>query len=45
MHSLGSGIRYSFPCGRWLATDEDDMEIIRELPATASNIKKPLPGQ
>ena len=22
---------FSFPCGRWLARDEDDHEIVREL--------------
>ena len=35
--------RYIFPCNRWLATDEDDHQIIRELPAEGPNIKKPLP--
>lgn len=25
--------RYVFPCDRWLATDEDDGQISRELPA------------
>ena len=36
--------RFSFPCDRWLAEDEDDKEIVREIPAEAPSIKKPLPG-
>ncbi|XP_076450682.1 LOW QUALITY PROTEIN: lipoxygenase homology domain-containing protein 1-like [Babylonia areolata] len=43
MQSLGSKTRFSFPCERWLAEDEDDKEIVRELPATGPAIKKPLP--
>lgn len=35
--------RYLFRCNRWLARDEDDHEIIRELPAEGDSIKKPLP--
>ena len=31
--------KFIFPCKRWLATDEDDHEIIRELPAEGKNIK------
>lgn len=27
----GSGEKIEFPCGRWLATDEDDGHIVREL--------------
>ncbi|XP_071795423.1 lipoxygenase homology domain-containing protein 1-like [Asterias amurensis] len=34
---------YTFPCNRWLAKDEDDGEIVREMPATGDSIKKPLP--
>jgi len=26
--------KYLFPCGRWLARDEDDGEIVRELVPT-----------
>ncbi len=26
---------YEFPCGRWLAKDEDDHEIVRELPLSS----------
>jgi hypothetical protein len=36
--------RYMFRCNRWLATDEDDHQIIREIPAEGSNIRKPLPN-
>ena len=36
-----SGERYDFNCNRWLATSEDDGEIIRELPATGDSVKKP----
>ncbi|KAL8614278.1 hypothetical protein ACOMHN_007616 [Nucella lapillus] len=43
MQSLGSKTRFSFPCDRWLAQDEDDKETVRELPATGPAIKKPLP--
>ncbi|KAL3842214.1 hypothetical protein ACJMK2_020253, partial [Sinanodonta woodiana] len=34
--------RYTFPCNRWLAKDEDDGSCVRELPATGPGIKKPL---
>ncbi|XP_030849367.1 lipoxygenase homology domain-containing protein 1 [Strongylocentrotus purpuratus] len=43
MENVATGKTYMFPCQRWLARDEDDGEIIRELPAMADNIKKPLP--
>ena len=33
--------KFQFPCGRWLAKDEDDHSIIRELPAEGGPIKKP----
>ena len=36
-----SGERYDFSCQNWLASDEGDGEIIRELPATADSIKQP----
>ena len=36
-----SGERYDFSCQNWLASDEGDGEIIRELPATAESIKEP----
>ena len=36
--------RYTFKCNRWLALDEDDGEIVREMPAEGKGIKKPLPG-
>lgn len=36
--------RYYFICNRWLATDEDDNQIVRELPAENDElIKRPLP--
>lgn len=35
--------KYSFQCGRWLDVNEDDNEIIRELPATGVLIDEPLP--
>ncbi|XP_071954737.1 lipoxygenase homology domain-containing protein 1-like [Antedon mediterranea] len=34
--------KYTFNCQRWLATSEDDGEIIREIPAEGDGIKKPL---
>ena len=36
----GSDQTFEFFCGQWLATDEDDGEIIRELAATGKNIKQ-----
>lgn len=35
--------KYSFQCGRWLDVNEDDNEIVRELPATGALIAEPLP--
>ncbi|KAF6729132.1 Lipoxygenase homology domain-containing protein 1 [Oryzias melastigma] len=35
--------KYSFECGRWLDINEDDNEIVRELPATGAFIDEPLP--
>nr|XP_023838831.1 lipoxygenase homology domain-containing protein 1-like [Salvelinus alpinus] len=34
--------KYSFNCGRWLDINEDDNEIVRELPATGALIPEPL---
>lgn len=34
---------YFFECGRWLDINEDDNEIVRELPATGALIEDPLP--
>ena len=34
---------YFFHCNRWLAKDEDDRQIVRELPAEGEGIRKPLP--
>lgn len=35
--------KYSFLCGRWLDINEDDNEIIRELPAVGKCVPEPLP--
>ncbi|KAF7217360.1 lipoxygenase homology domains 1 [Nothobranchius furzeri] len=35
--------KYSFDCGRWLDINEDDNEIVRELPATGAFTEEPLP--
>ncbi|XP_033751254.1 lipoxygenase homology domain-containing protein 1-like isoform X2 [Pecten maximus] len=35
--------KYNFKCGRWLADDEDDKSLIREMPAESKEINKPLP--
>lgn len=32
-----------FPCERWLDTNEDDNEVVRELPANGELIPEPLP--
>ncbi|KAI7798290.1 putative lipoxygenase homology domain-containing protein 1-like [Triplophysa rosa] len=34
---------YKFPCERWLDTNEDDNEVVRELPATGDMVPEPLP--
>ncbi|KAI5096357.1 lipoxygenase-like domain-containing protein 1, partial [Silurus meridionalis] len=35
--------KYNFTCNRWLDINEDDQEIIRELPATGIHVPEPLP--
>lgn len=45
LRNIATKREYVFYCNRWLATDEDDNQILRELPATGEGIKKPLPGQ
>ncbi|KAM3867839.1 lipoxygenase homology domain-containing protein 1 [Diretmus argenteus] len=35
--------KYKFPCERWLDTNEDDNEVVRELPASGDLIAEPLP--
>ncbi|XP_068508966.1 lipoxygenase homology domain-containing protein 1 [Syngnathus scovelli] len=35
--------KYKFECGRWLDINEDDNEIVRELPATGTLCGEPLP--
>ncbi|XP_028314075.1 lipoxygenase homology domain-containing protein 1 isoform X3 [Gouania willdenowi] len=34
--------KYKFHCGRWLDTNEDDNEVVRELPASGDLISEPL---
>ncbi|XP_039606557.1 lipoxygenase homology domain-containing protein 1-like [Polypterus senegalus] len=34
--------KYNFFCGRWLDINEDDNEILRELPAQGDLVKQPL---
>uniref|UniRef100_A0A4W6CCD9 Lipoxygenase homology PLAT domains 1 n=1 Tax=Lates calcarifer TaxID=8187 RepID=A0A4W6CCD9_LATCA len=34
--------KYTFPCERWLDTNEDDNEVVRELPACGELIAEPL---
>uniref|UniRef100_A0AAV2MQR6 PLAT domain-containing protein n=1 Tax=Knipowitschia caucasica TaxID=637954 RepID=A0AAV2MQR6_KNICA len=34
--------KYTFPCERWLDVNEDDNEVVRELPATGALIDEPL---
>ncbi|KAL5006870.1 hypothetical protein ScPMuIL_015676 [Solemya velum] len=43
MENMATKKRYIFPCDRWLAHNEDDHQIIREMPAEGPGIKKPLP--
>ncbi|KAL2092882.1 hypothetical protein ACEWY4_012680 [Coilia grayii] len=33
---------YKFPCERWLDTNEDDNEVVREIPAMGDEISEPL---
>ncbi|KAM9810394.1 lipoxygenase homology domain-containing protein 1-like [Neosynchiropus ocellatus] len=35
--------KYTFLCERWLDTNEDDNEVVRELPASGELISEPLP--
>uniref|UniRef100_A0A3Q2XV35 Lipoxygenase homology PLAT domains 1 n=1 Tax=Hippocampus comes TaxID=109280 RepID=A0A3Q2XV35_HIPCM len=35
--------KYNFPCERWLDTNEDDNEVVRELPAMGRQIADPRP--
>lgn len=37
--------KYSFVCNRWLDINEDDQEIIRELPAEGKLVAEPLPRE
>ena len=44
MESVATNEKYVFPCDRWLADDEDDYSVVRELPAQGTGIQSPLPG-
>uniref|UniRef100_A0A8C3PSX0 Lipoxygenase homology domains 1 n=1 Tax=Calidris pygmaea TaxID=425635 RepID=A0A8C3PSX0_9CHAR len=37
--------KYTFNCGRWLDINEDDNEIVRELPAEGSLVTEVMPGE
>ena len=37
--------RYVFRCGRWLAKNEDDGSLVREMPAEGDDINKPQLGE
>uniref|UniRef100_A0A8C2T270 Lipoxygenase homology PLAT domains 1 n=1 Tax=Coturnix japonica TaxID=93934 RepID=A0A8C2T270_COTJA len=37
--------KYSFNCGRWLDINEDDNEVVRELPAEGSLVTEVMPGE
>jgi hypothetical protein len=39
----GKGVRWYFPCGKWLADDEDDKKISRELPAVKEDSANYIP--
>jgi hypothetical protein len=43
LENMSTKERYQFVCNRWLSKDEDDREIVRELPAEGDSIRKPLP--
>ena len=42
LENMATKERYFFTCNRWLSKDEDDKQIVRELPAEAEFIRKPL---
>ena len=39
MESVTRGGFYTFNCGRWLSTSEDDGQIMRELAAEGNRVK------
>ena len=41
---MATKTRYVFHCGRWLAKNEDDGSVVREMAAEGDDIKKPQPG-
>lgn len=42
MENMTTNEKYLFMCNRWLADDEEDGSIVRELPAKGPSIKNPL---
>eukprot|EP01118_Nematostelium_gracile_P009375 TRINITY_DN3151_c0_g1_i3.p1 TRINITY_DN3151_c0_g1~~TRINITY_DN3151_c0_g1_i3.p1 ORF type:complete len:513 (-),score=190.16 TRINITY_DN3151_c0_g1_i3:51-1589(-) len=46
VHSYNLGQKFYFICNRWLASDEDDKQIVREIPAQAEDgpAAAPLPS-
>jgi hypothetical protein len=42
LENMSTKLRYFFICNRWLSKDEDDKQIVRELPAESEFIRKPL---
>lgn len=45
MENMLTKERYVYHCNRWLAKDEDDGSIVREIPAEGPGIKSPLPRE
>jgi hypothetical protein len=43
LENINTKEKYFFICNRWLAKDEEDHQVVRELPAEGDGIKKPLP--
>lgn len=43
VENLQSKERFVFHCNRWLSKDEEDGEIVREMPAEGETARKPLP--
>ena len=44
MENMVTNKKYVFNCDRWLAEDEDDGCLVREIPAEGDDIKRPQPG-
>ena len=43
MENMATKEKYVFSCNRWMAKNEDDGAIVREIPAEGPGIKTPLP--